>query len=216
MRKLNLLLIPLLFLAGCSHSTNTMSALRTKWEKLKNIWGDDTEGMLASEGFYGPIDEEFIPLEEEDLEIQFAEAAIPQPKAVPGAPGSGIPSLDQFKRAFADLAHIFQNVYFNTDDYVLRRPEFTTIIDKAAAYLKKHPNTYISVGGHCDERGSEAYNLALGTRRSNYIRSLLVQRGVDPNKIHSVTYGKEHPTDKGHNASAWARNRRVEFKIYEK
>lgn len=211
-----MLLLPLLLMAGCSHTSNTVSALKSKWEQLKSIWGDDTEGMLASEGFYGPLEAEFIPLEEEDLQMQFAEAAVPQPKAIPGNPGSGIPSLDQFKRVFAELAQIFQNVYFNTDDYVLRKPEHLQTIDRAASYLKKHPGTYISVGGHCDERGSESYNLALGTRRSNYVRSLLVQRGVNPNQIHSISYGKEHPLDLGHNASSWTKNRRVEFKIYEK
>lgn len=215
-RVLSLILLTTFLTTGCSRSNGSMTALRTKWKKLKAIWGDDTEGMLASEGFYGPIEDEFIPLEEDDLEVQFAEAAIPQPKEVPGAPGSGIPSLGQFKRAFAELAQVFQNIYFNTDDYVIRRPEYTQVIDRVATYLKKHPNTYISVSGHCDERGSESYNLALGTRRSNYVRSLLIQRGVDPSHIHSISYGKEQPIDKGHNASAWARNRRAEFKIYEK
>jgi len=203
-------------LSGCTHSSDAISGLRTKWQQLKSIWGEDTDGMLASEGFYGPLDDEFVPLEEEDLEMQFADSAVPQPRDVPGAQGSGIPSLDQFRVAFADLAKIFQNVYFNTDDYVLRRPEFVQVIDNIATYLKKHPHTYVSVAGHCDERGSEAYNLALGTRRSNYIRSLIVQRGGDPNRVHAVSYGKEQPTDLGHTSSSWARNRRVEFKIFEK
>ncbi|NGX37060.1 MAG: Outer membrane protein P6 [Chlamydiae bacterium] len=209
-------LLACVMLASCSRSSEAFSALRTKWQELKNLWGDDTDGMLASEGFYGPIEEEFIPLEEDDLQMQFAESAIPQPKEVPGAPGSGIPSLNQFRQAFADLAQIFQNVYFNTDDHVLRRPEYTQVIDQIASYLKKHPNTYVAVGGHCDERASESYNLALGTRRSNYIRSLLVQRGVPPNKIHAISYGKEQPSDLGHNPSSWAHNRRAEFKIFEK
>ncbi len=210
------LLIAFALLSGCSHAGGPLSALQSRWEKLKSLWGDDTEGMLASEGFYGPIDDDFIPLEEDDLQMQLAESAIPQPKEIPGSPGSNLPSLNQFKRAFADLAGVFQNVYFNTDDYVLRRPEYTQVIDRAAAYLKKHPNVFISVGGHCDERGSEAYNLALGTRRSNYIRSLFAQREVNANRIHSISYGKEQPVDQGHNPSAWARNRRVEFRIWEK
>ena len=203
-------------LTGCSHNQATIAALRSKWQELKGLWGDDTDGLLASEGFYGPMGDEFIPLEEEDLQIEFTDAAIPQPKDIPGAPGSGLPSLNHFKRAFADLAHIFQNVYFKTDDYVIRRPEYMQVIDRAATYLKKHPKVYVAVGGHCDERGSEAYNLALGTRRSNYIRSLLIQRGVNPNRIHSVSHGKEQPIDLGHNPSSWARNRRAEFRIYEK
>lgn len=212
----SLLLLGLSFLTGCSHSSGTLSTIRSKWQILKTLWGDDTEGMLASEGFYGPIDDEFIPLEEDDLQTQFAEAAIPQPKQVPGEPGSGVPSLNHFKKALSDLAQVFQNVYFNTDDYVLRKPEYLQVIDRVAAHLKKHPNIYVAIGGHCDERASEAYNLALGTRRSNYVRTLLIQRGVNPERVHTVSYGKEHPSDSGHNAAAWARNRRVEFKIYER
>jgi len=210
------LLLITLSLAGCSRSSDAMAGLRTKWEQLKSIWGEDSEGMLASEGFYGPLEEEFVPLQEEDLEMEFADAAIPQPKEVPGSLAGGIPSLNQFRSAFADLAKIFQNVYFNTDDYVLRRPEYVQVIDGIAKYMKKHPNVHVSIAGHCDERASEAYNLALGTRRSNYIRSLVVQRGADPNRLHAVSYGKEQPVDLGHNSSSWSRNRRVEFKIYEK
>lgn len=213
-KALSLFLI-LAVLGSCTHGSVALSALQSRFQKLKALWGDDADGMLASEGFYGPIDE-FIPLEEDDLQTQLIEAVIPQPKEIPGAAGSSIPSLNQFKRAFAELAQIFQNVYFNTDDHVLRRPEYTQVIDKIAAYLKKHSNVYVSVGGHCDQRGSEAYNLALGTRRANYIRSLLVQRGISPNRIHSISHGKEQPVDKGNNPSSWARNRRAEFRIWEK
>lgn len=211
------LLVCLSLLSGCSRGSNgTMATLKSKWNKLKAIWGSDEEGMLASEGFYGPLEDEFTALQEEDLQMQFADAAIPQPRDIPGGANSAIPSLDQFKKAFAHLAEIFQNVYFNTDDHVLRRAEYTNVIDRAATYLKKHPKTYVTVTGHCDERGSESYNLALGTRRSNYIRSLLIQRGVSADRIYSVSYGKEQPQDRGHNASSWARNRRCEFKIFEK
>lgn len=208
--------LTLMLLTGCAHNAGPLSGLRTKWQELKGLWGDDTDGMLASEGFYGPLDEEFIPLEEDDLQMEFADAAIPQPREIPGSPGSNLPSLGQFKKAFAELAQIFQNVYFVTADHVIRRPEYMQVIDRAANYLKKHPNVYVSVGGHCDERGSESYNLALGTRRSNYVRSLLIQRGINPNRIHSITHGKEQPVDLGHNPSSWARNRRVEFRIWEK
>ena len=208
--------LTLILVAGCAHEGDNFAGLKTKWKQLKAIWGEDSEGMLASEGFYGPLEEDFIALHEEDLEVQFAEAAIPQPKETPGTPGSGIPSLDNFRRALSDLAKTFQNVYFNTDDYVIRRPEYLAVIDRMSDYLKKHPRTYISVGGHCDERASESYNLALGTRRSNYLRGLLIQRGVDPNKVHSISHGKEHPVDLDHTPSSWARNRRCEFRIWEK
>ena len=107
MKYLLSLTLALSLLTGCSHSSTAISAIRSQWQNLKTLWGDDTDGMLASEGFYGPIEDEFIPLEEDDLQMQFAEAAIPQPKDIPGDPDSNIPSLNQFKRAFSDLAQVF-------------------------------------------------------------------------------------------------------------
>ncbi len=184
--------------------------------KMNPLWGDNPDAALASEGLYGPQDEDFIPLKDEDLQTQFAELAIAQPRDIPGEPGSGIPTLDKFREAIADLAKIFQNVYFNTDDHMLRKAEYFKIIDCISSYLKDHPKVYVSVEGHCDERASEAYNLALGTRRSNYIRTLIAQKGIDPNRIHTISFGKEKPVDEGHSQSAWAKNRRAEFRIYEK
>lgn len=198
--------------ASCSYLGSPISALHSKWKELMG----DQEEMLASSGFAEDLEEEFIALKEDDLQGKFAETAIPQPKEIPGMPGSHLPSLDQFKKATAELAKIFQNVYFNTDDYALRRSEYLHIINSIADYMKRNSKIYISVGGHCDERGSEAYNLALGTRRSNSVRALLIQRGVDSHRIHSISFGKEHPVDLRHNATAWSHNRRVEFKIYKK
>jgi peptidoglycan-associated lipoprotein len=201
--------------SSCNRHSDSFAGVRSKTDKLKALWGGDGDAMLASQGFLGPEETDFLALEEADLQGVLADGAIPLPFHEPGAPGSGIPSLDQFREAMAGLAHIFQSVYFSTDDYVLRKAEFVAVIDRMAEYLKQHTNTHISVAGHCDERGSEAYNLALGTRRSNYIRSLLVKRGVDPNHIHPISYGKERPADQGHTPTAWSHNRRVEFKIHE-
>lgn len=203
--KMPFSLLLLLITASCSNSGGPLSALHSKW---KLLMGDQDE-MLAKES-------EFVSLENDDLQGKLAEATIPQPKEIPGGPGSGIPSLDQFRKAMAELAQIFQNVYFNTDDYILRRSEYLHIINKIADHMKKNPKMYVSIGGHCDERGSEAYNLALGTRRSNSVRSLLVQRGVDAERIHTISFGKEQPLDIGHSPTSWTRNRRVEFRIYEK
>lgn len=203
-------LLLLALITGCSSSMST-GAVKSQNHKLRGIYDGNADEALA-----GGFEDEFMSLEDQDLHMRFADAAIPQPSEIPGAPGSSIPSLDQFKKAMAGLAQIFQNVHFNTDEYVLRNTQDMLIIDRAAAYLKNNPNTYVAVGGHCDERGSESYNLALGTRRSNYVRTLLVQRGVSPNQVHSISYGKEQPEAFGHSAEDWAINRRAEFKIYEK
>ncbi len=89
-------------------------------------------------------------------------------------------------------------------------------MEKVAEYLKSHPNVYLFVSGHCDERGPEAYNLSLGARRANYVRSLLVQKGVNPERVHTISYGKERPADLGHSQDSWSKNRRSEFRIYQK
>ena len=135
---------------------------------------------------------------------------------MPGAIGSSIPSIDQFVKPASHLASLYQNLYFNTDEHVLRSKEYYKNIANIAEYMKKNTDTYIFVSGHCDERASEAYNLALGTRRANTIRNLLVKHGVNPNHIYTISFGKEMPSDLGHTQDAWAKNRRVEFKIFEK
>lgn len=201
---------------GCNKSdSDVWDENQASLKKGHSFWNDGNE-RLAKEGFVGPADEDFIPLQEDDLRTQFADAAIPQPKSAPGEPGSGLPGIEFFHKAIADLAFVFQNIQFNTDDHIVRGAEQLNIVEKIAAYLKSHTNTYVYIEGHTDERGPEAYNLSLGTRRANSVRSLLVQKGVDLNQVHTISYGKERPSDHSHTPDAWTRNRRAEFKIYQK
>ena len=178
------------------------------------LWGSDEAAQ--DDSFFSSNDEDFISLKDEDLKAQFTDGAIPQPKSSPGERESGLPGIDGFHSPAGQEASVFHNVYFNTDDHILRGKEYTAALDKMAGYMKSHPNTYIFVSGHCDERAPEAYNLALGTRRANYIRSYLVKQGIDLNRIHTISYGKERPCDLGHNTEAWSKNRRAEFKIYDR
>jgi peptidoglycan-associated lipoprotein len=160
-------------------------------------------------------DEEFIPLKEEDLKQQFSDMVVAQPKFSPGEEGSILPGIEGFSIPTSALAAVFRTIHFNTDEHVVKAEQDLTTINKMASYLKAHPKTYLFVAGHCDQRGPEAYNLALGTRRANTVRSMLVQKGVNPEQIHTVSYGKEHLADSTHTASAWAKNRRAEFRIYQ-
>jgi peptidoglycan-associated lipoprotein len=179
----------------------------------RSLWSTEE---AASDDFFGPGEEDFIGLKEEDLKIQFADGAIPQAKHSPGEFSSGLPGIDGFHTPTGSEAAVFQNVYFNTDDHILRGKESTAIIDRISTWLTSHPGVHLFVTGHCDERGPEAYNLSLGARRANYVRSLLVQKGVDPERIHTVSYGKERPAELEHNQEAWSKNRRSEFRIYQK
>jgi len=71
----------------------------------------------------------------------------------------------------------------------------------------------LRIEGHCDERGTIEYNLALGERRANSVKNYLVNYGIDPNRLTTISYGEERPKDPRHNEEAWAKNRRVEFVI---
>ncbi len=180
----------------------------------RSLWGHD-EAANDSD-FFGPNDEDFIGLKDEDLRASLADAAIAQPKFSPGERGSGLPGIDGFYKPTGAEAAVFKNVHFNTDEHVLKEKDSLETIERIVSYLKSHPNISLFISGHCDERGPEAYNLSLGTRRADSIRSTLVKHGVDPERIHTVSYGKEKPADFGHNPEAWAQNRRGEFRIYQK
>jgi peptidoglycan-associated lipoprotein len=85
-----------------------------------------------------------------------------------------------------------------------------------AQLLRKYSTWVISVEGHCDERGTAEYNLALGERRAVAVRTYLVSLGISPDRITTVSYGKEFPFDPGHDEAAWAKNRRAHFVITSK
>ena len=200
--------------------------------KKSDVWDDETtsgnykgnnrslfssDSIARDDDFFGPSQEDFIGLREDDLiASNSSDKAIPQPRFSPGEAGSGIPGIESFHEPRGKEASIFKTVHFKTDDHILRDKEELAVMEKVAQYLKEHANTYIFVEGHCDERAPEAYNLALGARRSNYLRSLLVQKGVNPEQIHTVSYGKERPLATGHSEEAWSKNRRGAFKLYDK
>lgn len=202
----------LAILPGCNKKSQGTWDNNTASHDKASLWG----GALAQGDSEFGVEEDFIPLQEEDLKAQFADGAVPQPRLSPGEPGSGLPTIDHFRAPDAELAYLFRPVYFNTDDHVLRGKEYVNAIETMAAYLKSHPHTFICVAGHCDERAPEAYNLSLGSRRANYVRTLLVQKGVHPEQIHTISYGKERPISFGHTPQDWAKNRRAEFRIYKK
>lgn len=210
-----------LLAASCSHNSNqawedVKTAGRYMQRSVDTLWGKNYESrMLTSdEEFVGPYDDDFIPLRDTDLKNTFADTALPQPKGNPGE--KGIPSLDLFYAPTSDLHSLFQTVHFETDEHVLKEKSDISAINQIAAYLKKNPNVYLLIRGHTDERASASYNMALGTRRANYVRSLLVKAGVDLNRVYAVSRGKEEPIAFGHGPDEWKQNRRAEFKIFER
>ena len=83
-----------------------------------------------------------------------------------------------------------------------------TTLEKQAAWLKKFGSVKITIEGHCDERGTREYNLALGERRANSAKDFLVALGISPNRIKTISYGKEKPVALGHDEASWSQNRR--------
>jgi len=163
---------------------------------------------------------EYIPLPDQQNpnEVPMADYAPPQPKETPGDPGSSVPGIDAFQDPCTNprLARIFRNVRFEYNSNLVKGKENLDILRNVADYLKKNENVYIFVEGHCDDRGPEAYNLALGARRSNTVRNLLIKEGVNPDSIFTISYGKERPLVLEQHEEAWAQNRRAEFKVYQR
>lgn len=172
--------------------------------------------VRSSDDFRGPQDYDFIPLRDEDISNRFyVERNAPQPSFEPGEPGSSLPGIDGFKSPTAsEQKKIFKHVHFDTNEYSIRGSENKQIVTNIIDYLKKNPSVYLYVEGHCDQRGAAAYNLALGAKRSNAVRNQLVDNGISPERVHTISYGKERLVDEGTSAEAMQRNRRVEFKIY--
>ena len=106
-----------------------------------------------------------------------------------------------------DFVTVGDRVFFALDKSAIE-PAGRATLEKQSAWLKKYPAVTISVEGHCDERGTREYNLALGERRANAVKDYLIALGISPNRIKTISYGKERPVALGSNEQAWAQNRR--------
>ena len=105
-----------------------------------------------------------------------------------------------------------ENVYFDFDKSELL-PHSRTVLKKKADWLRANPQFSVRIAGHCDERGTSEYNLALGERRANAAWKFLNALGISGDRLSTVSYGEEIPADPGHNEAAWSKNRRDEFRV---
>lgn len=106
-------------------------------------------------------------------------------------------------------------IHFDFDKYFVRE-DAKPVLRENAQWLKKWDSVRILIEGHCDERGTEEYNLALGEKRAKSARDYLVSLGISPDRMEIISYGKSQPIDPGHNEAAWQKNRRAQFTIIEK
>jgi peptidoglycan-associated lipoprotein len=120
-----------------------------------------------------------------------------------GARGAARPGSQE------DLAqNVGDRVFFDTDK-VEPLPESRQVLQRQADWLRRYGNVVVTIEGHADERGLREYNLALGERRAQSVKNSLVALGINPNRIRTVSYGKERPAVVGSNEAAWAQNRRA-------
>ncbi len=141
---------------------------------------------------------------------QRVEEALPVPPQPLSEDSIANRSLDDLNRDSP-----FKPVFFELDAADLDDTG-RAIAQSNADLLKKYSTWVVTVEGHCDERGTAEYNLALGERRAVAVKTYLVSLGIAPDRVRTVSYGKEFPFDPGHNEEAWAKNRRAHFVITSK
>ena len=112
-------------------------------------------------------------------------------------------------------SRLLKDIHFDFDKYEIRTAD-AEILKENASLLMKYPTIKIQIEGHCDERGTNEYNLALGERRANSAKRYLISLGIQTDRISTISYGEERPIDPGHNEEAWAKNRRDHFIILSK
>jgi len=150
-------------------------------------------------------------------------------KTEPAAPMEAAPAVEQqevpvvtpveqtrtFTNPLDDPSSLLSKrvVYFDFDKSDIKG-EFRDLIAAHATYLADHPSASITLEGHCDERGSREYNMALGERRANAVRKFLMVQGASASQIETISYGEERPVAFGHDEASWKLNRRAEI-IYK-
>jgi peptidoglycan-associated lipoprotein len=107
---------------------------------------------------------------------------------------------------------VLRTIYFDYDKALIK-PEFQKALEGISQWMVQHPQKQVLIEGHCDERGTDEYNLALGERRALSVRRYLVGLGIAAERLHTISYGEEKPADPGHDETAWVKNRRAEFKV---
>jgi peptidoglycan-associated lipoprotein len=126
-------------------------------------------------------------------------------------PATAAPAARPEPKEFREDANL-KDVFFDFDKYDIR-PADAKLLDGNATWLKSNPNHLVLIEGHCDERGTNEYNLALGERRAKSTMNYLVSQGVQASRITIISYGEERPSCQQKNEECWAKNRRAHFLV---
>jgi peptidoglycan-associated lipoprotein len=218
-----LLVMAVAALTSCSQQqSSTTDDVRTAGRHLSRgiraLFGDLRESRLVSSADVFAVQDggrgyELAPGAEEIVGIEETFAAAPDPVDESGV----TPGIERFRDASAgELAQIFQRIHFETDSSKVDGGGVQKTVKAIAHYLQSHPKALVYIEGHCDERGPSLYNLSLGSRRANSVRTALIKEGVDPDRLLTISYGKERPLSLGSDPEGWRQNRRAQFKIYSR
>ena len=150
-----------------------------------------------------------------------APAQVPAPRGDEGAireqpvrePAQTVREEPMTESVQSQAAAELEKLYFDYDSYSLS-PVARESLSRGSEYLlRKNPSVKVQIEGHCDERGSDEYNMALGEKRAKAAYDYLTSLGVPAERLSTISYGEEKPAESGQDETAWAKNRRVEFKI---
>lgn len=229
LRIFSVLFLGLSLLSSCTRTRSdvwddTKTCSRYMGKGLRSLGGKQSNSRLVNdpnafnsqEDLYDPP--EFDPPSSSEETLGMTSAQYPQARELPGDPGSSIPAVQVFSDPSLnpELAQIFQHIHFNYDSPVVSGSDNLRILHNVSGYMRQHPGTYLLVEGHCDERGPESYNFALGAQRANAVRNLLIDQGVSPDHLFTISYGKDRPILLEHREECWRQNRRAEMKIYRR
>ena len=198
------LLYSLLFQVGCVKKSVTIEG-RSGTETLK-------EGTLA-EVPVTKVPDSAVAEKDKATQLMLAEKAsageaLQKTETGRGSEAAAVPKAAADAKTEAAL----KDIHFDFDKFSLK-PEDREILKGHADWLSGHRDYMVAIEGHCDERGTTEYNLALGERRAGETKRFLVDLGVAEARINTITYGKERPLDTGHDEEAWAKNRRAHFAV---
>jgi len=171
--------------------------------------------VMALFGFFGCAKKGQLAPGPEEIEPGGAEE--PVGGVAPGTAGEeqGLSEETLQTEARQEIQDRIEDIHFDFDKYNIQ-PGARLILKRNYEVLQEVPNAEVLIEGHCDERGTVEYNLALGQRRANAARDYLISLGMDAGRVSTVSYGEERPLDPSHNEDAWAKNRRCHFVLLKR
>ncbi len=171
-----------------------------------------TAAIFTSAGCKKKPPAETAPAPEPIEDVKPTPAPTPPPPPPPPPPAPPPKPVETTTAAMLNRQGVVKTIYFDFDKYELRA-DARTALAANVEWLQANTKWNVLIEGHCDERGTNEYNMALGDKRSNAAKSYLISAGVSPGRLRIISYGEERPADMGHTEDSWAKNRRGAFLV---